>query len=466
MSLFVEEAYYWNYAQHLDFSYLDHPPMIAFLIKTSTFFFLNSEYSVRIGSFFCWFISAFFTYRLSELITKHSGIYSLLLLASFPFFFAQSILMTPDAPLMACWSASLYCLYRCLVLHEPKYWYATGIWIGLGMLSKYTIALLGVASLFYIVTTANARLWFFKKEPYLCVLISALLFTPVLYWNATHQWASFIFQSSRRFAAVSSFDLHNLIILTVLFVMPIGVWSLIKLSTHYPISLSSPYSKRFLQCFTLIPLGFFALFSFNHEINFNWIGPIFLALMPWLASLAHQNSSIRSFCLGTASILLVGYLFISLLFVFNKYEHLQQKLFIKLIDWESLIKHFNVLAQDVEQQTQKTPFFVALDNYPIASQLNFYQTKLMEQKKITNIYPVEGAHVFDHESLMYRYWTQNPNLDNKPLIIISKELWRFEDPLLTAKSKELSSLGFIWSQGQGVKNIPYYYKIVSMKTNY
>jgi dolichol-phosphate mannosyltransferase len=32
VNLIPEEAYYWNYAQHLDWGYLDHPPMVAWLI--------------------------------------------------------------------------------------------------------------------------------------------------------------------------------------------------------------------------------------------------------------------------------------------------------------------------------------------------------------------------------------------------------------------------------------------------
>ncbi len=27
--LLAEEAYYWNYTQHLDLGYLDHPPLVA-----------------------------------------------------------------------------------------------------------------------------------------------------------------------------------------------------------------------------------------------------------------------------------------------------------------------------------------------------------------------------------------------------------------------------------------------------
>ena len=59
-SLLVEEAYYWNYAQHLDWSYLDHPPMVAVLIKIFTTILGTSEFSVRSASLFCCALPPFF----------------------------------------------------------------------------------------------------------------------------------------------------------------------------------------------------------------------------------------------------------------------------------------------------------------------------------------------------------------------------------------------------------------------
>ncbi|MFH1092604.1 MAG: glycosyltransferase family 2 protein [Candidatus Omnitrophota bacterium] len=41
--LLHEEAYYWNYAQHLNIGYLDHPPMVAWLIWLSTTVFGNQS---------------------------------------------------------------------------------------------------------------------------------------------------------------------------------------------------------------------------------------------------------------------------------------------------------------------------------------------------------------------------------------------------------------------------------------
>ena len=48
--LLPEESYYWNYAQHLDFGYLDHPPMVAWTIWLGTAVFGDTEFGVRIGS--------------------------------------------------------------------------------------------------------------------------------------------------------------------------------------------------------------------------------------------------------------------------------------------------------------------------------------------------------------------------------------------------------------------------------
>ncbi len=35
VELMPEETYYWNYSRHLDFGYLDHPPMVAWLIRAA-----------------------------------------------------------------------------------------------------------------------------------------------------------------------------------------------------------------------------------------------------------------------------------------------------------------------------------------------------------------------------------------------------------------------------------------------
>lgn len=459
--LMVEEAYYWNYAEHLDLSYLDHPPMVALLIKLGTQLFGTNEFGVRVASLACWFVTAFFSYQLCEQIAKTSGRYALMLLAVLPFFFFQSIIITPDTPLTACWSASLYYLYQALVKQNAKHWYSVGVCLGLGLLSKYTIVLLGLSALIYIITNQNARFWFRRKEPYLATLITFILFLPVIYWNATHEWVSFIFQSSRRFNTHSMIDTHNLLAIVALFITPIGLLGLWHL---WRASKEELQSKYFFQIFTFIPLGFFVLFSLNHEINFNWAGPLFLALIPWLAKACTENDSWRTMWYATAYILIAFYTTLLLVVCCNQSERLQQTVFIKVIEWEALIKNLHKIALTSEEENHHPVVFAPLDKYSIASELAFYQEKLFKQGMIKKKFPVIGAHIFNSDSLMYRYWDTHEPLVDKALMLISKEPWRFDEWSVVSTTKELSSPAEVWSVGQGrhVKNIPYYYKIVRL----
>lgn len=116
VNLLPEEAYYWNYAQHLDFGYLDHPPMVAWMIAAGTQLFGKSEFAVRIMASASWLIAALFCFKLTRnLYGKTEAFVSLMLMSVLPFFFASGLLMMPDAPLVAAWAAALYCLERALI---------------------------------------------------------------------------------------------------------------------------------------------------------------------------------------------------------------------------------------------------------------------------------------------------------------------------------------------------------------
>src|SRR5215510_6154971 len=82
VNLIPEEAYYWNYAQHLDWGYLDHPPMVAWLIWLSTTIFGKSELSVRLPAYICWLLAAVFMFRLTlNLYDRPAAFRAVLLLA-------------------------------------------------------------------------------------------------------------------------------------------------------------------------------------------------------------------------------------------------------------------------------------------------------------------------------------------------------------------------------------------------
>ena len=96
------------------------------------------------------------------------------------------------------WAASLYFLNRALIGDERWAWYGVGASLGLGLLSKYTIVMLGRRRWRSACWIGGARLAT-STGTYVAVLIALALFAPVVYWNYANEWASFRFQAGGRF---------------------------------------------------------------------------------------------------------------------------------------------------------------------------------------------------------------------------------------------------------------------------
>jgi len=64
--LIPDEAYYWQYAQHMDLSFYDHPPMVAWLIWLGTSILGHNEFGVRIGALLCGLVTMGYLYALAQ----------------------------------------------------------------------------------------------------------------------------------------------------------------------------------------------------------------------------------------------------------------------------------------------------------------------------------------------------------------------------------------------------------------
>ena len=236
--LIPDEAYYWNYAQHMDLSFYDHPPMVAWLIWLGTAVFGNNEFGVRIGAFISGLVTMGYLCALARnLYDKSTGIRTLLLLAVLPFSFATGLLMTADAPLVAAWAATLYYMERALIAGRGSAFLGMGIAFGLGILSKYTLGLLGLAALLFVILDPEARRWLRRPHPYLAAGLALLLFSPVLIWNMEHQWASITFQSSRiKGVGDDQFSTHLLFLNLLVLLTPVGLLAAVRHCYQEPVT--------------------------------------------------------------------------------------------------------------------------------------------------------------------------------------------------------------------------------------
>ncbi len=197
-----DEVYYWTYAMYPDWSHFDHPPMVGWVIQLFTLdLFFRDEFFLRLGAVAFGTINTYLVFRIGAFIrNERTGLISAFLFtASIYFFVITGTFILPDTPQMLFWLLSM--LFFIKVFQEPAseyFWIwmtGAGFFAGLGMLSKYTSIFLWFGVLAYIIF--YSRKWLKKPCLYVSLVISLLLFMPVVFWNINNNWISFAFQGER-----------------------------------------------------------------------------------------------------------------------------------------------------------------------------------------------------------------------------------------------------------------------------
>lgn len=413
MELIPQEAYYWNYAQHLDIGYLDHPPMVAWIIALFTGVFGHTEFFVRIGAFLSWAIAAFFIYGLARNCFEKSAAWpALLLFSTIPFFFGIGMIMTPDAPLVAFWAGTLYFLERALLGEKRSAWWGVGICAGLGLLSKYTIALLGAGTLLFMLVDPVSRKKLLSIRPYLALLIAFAIFSPVIIWNAQHNWISFGFQGPRRLLGPTRFSLLDSIAYILLLLSPTGVAAAVAAISPKVTASLGMRKFLFLTLTALFPVAVFTLFSLFRVVKLNWTGPAWLSLIPIMAwqmvgGEGRLVAFLRRAWFPTIAVILLVFGF-ALHYATLGFPILAYPKNVPMVGWEDLARQVEALEDRWEGILGDELLVVGMDKYQIASELAFYRTKLTgtegPYERNEGVLYTTGPHFFGVDSLMYRYW--------------------------------------------------------------
>jgi dolichol-phosphate mannosyltransferase len=427
VEMMPEETYYWSYSRHLDFGYLDHPPMVAWLIRVCTALFGQNEFGVRAGALCCGAVTSIFIYKLARNLFGEASALAALLLAQFlPYFFLSGFLMTPDALLVAAWAASLYFLERALFGNEARAWWFAGLSLGLGMISKYSIAVLVPVTMVFMAWDPQSRHWWRRKEPYLAAVLALALFSPVLAWNAQHDWASFAFQTSRRIAEVRQFALHKLIGSIIVLMTPTGLLAVAGVLWAWPGGAGLAEAIRRRRLFTLailVPLAVIAAFSLRHEVKLDWTGPLWTAALPAMgfamiaadAKISRLSAWVRSAWMPTAIIMLLiygaglHYLVLGLPGL-GYGKHIE----VVPVGWRNLSAHIIETANAAGKTSGAPVLIVGMDRYAIASELAFYGGARSPPGLET-----ANSHLFGGMGLMYEQWMPLKALEHRNLLLVA-----------------------------------------------
>ena len=279
--LTFDEAYYWTWSKHLAAGYFDHPPMVAVVIRLGTMIAGDTELGVRLVSVLLALPMSYAVYRAAVLLFGDQRLASIatVLLNATLMVAAGTTIVTPDSPLLIASAFVLLFLAKLQSSGQGGWWLAVGVAVGAALLSKYTAMFFGAVILIWVLAVPTLRRWLATPWPFLGGVLAFAIFSPVVWWNAQHQWMSFAKQLGRAQLGGSNFGyLAELIptqfVLATPLVYILGVMGLYALLLR---KAGPPASRVLINANVWVIALYFVWHATHSRVEGNWLGPIYPA---------------------------------------------------------------------------------------------------------------------------------------------------------------------------------------------
>jgi len=324
----VEEAYYLSWTANLDWGYYSKPPLLPFVLAWATIVFGYNAAVIKIISLLLFSFSTVGVFFVSRAIYGEKVAYwAATAFLSLPAVGLLSVFISTDSLLLLAWSFALFSFVQAEKTNDKVWWVALGVFGGLGMLSKYSFALLPIGIFLYLLASESRRRLLLSSGLWFALLIACLIWAPNVFWLIEHDWITLIHTRDISGVDASRWSFKLLIEFLASQVAVIGpIFSIGFLILIF--KKSSSRDAVFL--FTSLPLFLaISLQSAQSEANANWAMPAYVGLMPFLTSKL-MNLNVR---------VLVAAVILNLLFSAGIYHY-----------------HFLARSFDIEMKKGNDPF--------------------------------------------------------------------------------------------------------------
>jgi 4-amino-4-deoxy-L-arabinose transferase-like glycosyltransferase len=383
LELTFDEAYYTLWSRSLSFGYLDHPPMVALLIRASTALFGGSELGVRalsllvVGAMPA--LIAFIAWRLFGSVEKAA--FAALMWIAMPLVSIGAAFVTPDAPVVVFWTLGLAALIELWRTGEKRWLIAVGLALGLALQSKFTAAFFASGVALALVVTPSLRRWLRSPALYAGLAIALMIFAPFVVWNVEHGWATFAKQLGRAGPTeftpyyFAEFLVAQIGLINPLVIAPL-VLALAVIPWRAPVApRSRDEARRILAC-TIAPAAvYFLLHSLHDRVQANWLAPLYPAsailAADWVVEI--RRASTPGFAAGIAKAALwaapIGLFIAALTFA----EALTGAIPLGPANPLARLEGFRDLAHDLDARAraEKAPY-VLTQGYALTSLMTYY----------------------------------------------------------------------------------------------
>ncbi len=197
LDLAQDEAHYWDWSRHLDWSYYSKGPLVAYLIWASCALVGpwseshtgNLMFAVRLPAVLCGTLLLTSLYLLTVQVfgRPRLALGVLAVALTLPLIAAGSSLMTIDSPYCCCWGWALVLGYQ--ALRGSRWaWPLAGLVVGVGILAKYTMVLFVPSLGLFLLATPEYRRLLLRPGFWVLAVVGALCCFPIVMWNIQHDW--------------------------------------------------------------------------------------------------------------------------------------------------------------------------------------------------------------------------------------------------------------------------------------
>jgi Dolichyl-phosphate-mannose-protein mannosyltransferase len=316
LGLGVDESYMVAAGRKLQLSYFDHPPL-AWWMAWAAAHLAGSENAlvVRLPFIALFGVTTLLMYRLSSaLFGPAAGLWAAVLLNLAPVFgISDATWVLPDGPLLAALLGGADCVVAALQGSRRTawgWWLGAGVCGGLALCSKYSAVLPMIGFIVFLLTEPTGRRWLTMPHPYVAGLVAAIIFLPIVVWNAEHGWVSFLFQGGRIDGAFRPFGPIATLGGEAAFLLP-WIWAPLIVCGLTAVRRGPSDRKGWLLvCLAAPAIAVFAVAALWGNVLYHWAAPGYLMLLPLLGDAVarywQQSRLVRLWLLGTAAFVAFG----------------------------------------------------------------------------------------------------------------------------------------------------------------
>lgn len=396
--LSADEAYYWQWSRYLDLGYHDHPPMIAWMIWLSTHLLGTHETAIRLPAIAALSGASVYLLLLAQRwYGEGVALAALLLSQSLLLFNAGALIATPDSFQIMAWAGACYHVARGYEDNQSRHWCLGGVWFGLGMLSKLSMAIFAPLVFLFGLFSSIHRQRLGSWRPYLGFCLGLLCMLPLLIWNLDNDWRAFRHVAHQGGVASASWIvpryLGDYLLGQLALLSPIVFCLFLALlgqSRRIWRDAQSAWINRYLWLTAMPVFLLFALLSTHTRVEGNWPAFGYLGAVLLIAA-TYRKRPIWRWALITAGAMSLVVL-IQVVFPLIPLPSKADRIAKEFGDWRPVGRAVaEAVAELADSKTGDAPPFIFALKYQTASQVAFYtpgrpQTVAINKDRRPNTY--------------------------------------------------------------------------------